>query len=306
MTVQPLVSVITPAYNAARFIRETLDSALAQTYPRVEVIVVDDGSTDETAEILRGYGSRIRYIHQTNQGVSAARNRAIAASHGEIIAFLDADDVWFAEKLALQVEEYVGHPETGMIACGTYYIDEHGVVFDQRKPSKFKSRQQAFKAFLIGNRINGGPSTVIVPKRCLDAVGGFDPMLHGTEDWDLWIRLAQRFSVRSVDRSLSRYRVHLGNFHKNITEMMQGQRAVIRTHRKSMSWLEHRKTVSFVHADAAEEYCDMGDLGRARHHALRAIAHYPPKVWAGDDKYAVLVKSLLPKWALSAMRQMRG
>ena len=304
-TSEPLVSVVIPAYNAARFIQDTLESALAQTYPHVEVIVVDDGSTDETVDILRGYGSRIRSIRQDNQGVSVARNRGIAAARGELIAFLDADDVWLPEKLTLQVAEHAIHPEAGLITCGTYYIDEHGKVFDERKPNDFRDRQHTFHAFLIRNMIYGGPSTVVVPRRCLDAVGDFDAALPPTEDRDLWIRLAQRFIVRALDRPLSRYRLHPHNSHKNIERMMRSREMTIDRHRSSMGWLSFQKARSFVHADAAGAYYDTDRRAPAFWHAVRAIWWYPLRVWHQDEKYAVAIKSALPRWVLGAVRSLR-
>jgi len=267
--------------------------------------VVDDGSTDATPEILRGYGSRIRAIRQDNQGVAAARNRGIAAARGELIAFLDADDAWLPEKLAEQVAEHAAHPEAGLITCGTYYIDEHGTVIGERTPNDFRDRQRTFRAFLIRNMIYGGPSTVMVPKRCLDAVGCFDVALRGPEDWELWIRLAQRFTVRALDRPLSRYRLHASNAHKDIERMMRYQEMAIDRHRASMRWLEFRKARSFVHADAAAEYDGADRRALAYRHAVRAIRWYPLRVWQRDEKFAVALKSALPRWALGAARSLR-
>lgn len=110
-----LISVPMCVYNGETYLAEAIDSVLAQTYPNVEVILVDDGSTDRSADIARGYGDRVRYIYQPNMGIGAARNRGLAASRGEFIAILDADDLWIPEKLTLEYQEMMKHPEAGMV-----------------------------------------------------------------------------------------------------------------------------------------------------------------------------------------------
>lgn len=111
----PLVSVIIPSYNAARYAAEAVASVLAQTYPRREIIFINDGSTDDTEEMLAPYLGKIRYVRQSNQGLSATRNRAIALARGELLAFLDADDVWRPEKLARQVYCLTENPRIGLV-----------------------------------------------------------------------------------------------------------------------------------------------------------------------------------------------
>src|SRR5512143_4014499 len=116
MSSEPLVSVVMPVYNGARYLRQALESALNQTYRPLEIIVVDDGSTDETSAILAEFGSRIRAIRQKNPGSAAARNAALQAAHGEIIAFLDADDLWLPQKLEVQVAYLRAHPDVELVA----------------------------------------------------------------------------------------------------------------------------------------------------------------------------------------------
>src|SRR5690242_13247080 len=120
-----LVSVIIPTYNGTAFLRETIDSALAQTYPAVEVIVVDDGSTDDTAAVIAEYGDRIKGIAQANSGTSAARNTGIRASSGDYIAFLDHDDLWAPIKLARQMRVLRDHPELGMVYAGIRFFNHY-------------------------------------------------------------------------------------------------------------------------------------------------------------------------------------
>jgi glycosyltransferase involved in cell wall biosynthesis len=116
----PLVSVVIPTYNYARFVSEAVDSVLAQTYPSLEVVVVDDGSTDDTREVLARYGDRIRYIYQPNAGLPAARNTGIKAARGEFIGLLDSDDVFHPRKFELQMRYMLAHPEVGMLATDNF------------------------------------------------------------------------------------------------------------------------------------------------------------------------------------------
>src|SRR3990167_8128796 len=120
----PRVSVVIPTYNYARYLPQAIDSVLGQTYPHIEVVVVDDGSTDESRDVLRAYGSRIRWVQQERQGVSAARNRGVRESRGDLVAFLDADDRWLPTKLERQVARWCNEPELGLVHAGEEIIDE--------------------------------------------------------------------------------------------------------------------------------------------------------------------------------------
>src|SRR5258706_11646315 len=122
----PRVSVIIPNYNYAHYLTQSLDSVLAQTYPEVEIIVVDDGSTDDSETILRSYGDRIRWIKQKNQGVSAARNLGVHETQGELVAFLDPDDLWLPAKLEWQVRRFLDDAELALVHCGVEVIDATG------------------------------------------------------------------------------------------------------------------------------------------------------------------------------------
>ncbi len=157
----PVVSVIIPVYNGAAYLAEALDSVLAQDYQPLEVIVVDDGSTDRTAEIARSYPA-VRYLAQTNQGHGAARNTGIAAAQGELIAFLDADDLWAPHKLSLQVGHLIAHPDLGYTISHLRILIEPGVA----KPAWLNDRLslEYAAAYL--------PSALLVRRRVLEEVGG--------------------------------------------------------------------------------------------------------------------------------------
>ncbi|HUT31421.1 MAG TPA: glycosyltransferase [Sedimentisphaerales bacterium] len=189
-------SVVIPAFNAAGFIRRTIDSVLAQTYQDYEVIVVDDGSNDNTAEQVKGYGAKVRYIYQQNAGGDAARNAGIVAARGEWIALLDHDDEWLPEKLHLQMELLKRHPELRW--CGSNYykasFDRRAVATDistLRKALGNRAYFENFFAALCECRISLAPSTVLIRKNVFDEVGLFSSLYCA--DIDMWLRIAYRF-----------------------------------------------------------------------------------------------------------------
>ena len=211
-----LVSVVIPTFNSADYLAQAIQSVLAQTYQDFEIIVVDDASTDHTEEVLRSYAKRICYVRQERGGPSVARNRGILQARGEMIAFLDADDLWRPTKLARQVEYLDHHPE----ACLVYTDFTRGPQPGSNNESRlqaFKPRDsaQAFHGLLEENFI--ATPTVMVRRSALARSGLFDPKLRGSEDLDLWLRLAggpSGTSLRSfgfIDEVLVDVRQHAAN-----------------------------------------------------------------------------------------------
>lgn len=195
----PLVSIIIPTYNRAWIVRDAIDSVLGQTYADFELIVVDDGSTDRTPEILNSYGDRLRVIRQANQGVSAARNRGIGASSGPLIALLDSDDIWLPEKLTVQVDFFKKHPSA--LICQTEEIWIRNCLRvnpgkRHRKPSGVIF-ERSLDLCLVS------PSAVMVRRALLEVVGLFDENLPACEDYDLWLRVGCRFPVHLIDKPLT-------------------------------------------------------------------------------------------------------
>jgi glycosyltransferase involved in cell wall biosynthesis len=215
MKTKAKVSVIIPTYNRAHYICEAIDSALAQTYPDVEIVVVDDGSTDGTRAVLKGYGDKIRYYYQENQGVSAALNFGIEKSSGQYLAILDDDDIWFPEKLEVQVAHLEAHPEVGMVHADMLILDERS---DDSVPKKRTLSRPIPSGYilpeLIVKNVIAYP-TVVVRRSCLDEVGLFDPELRSSEDYHLWLRIARRFPITYLDQPLAIYRLHSTNLTRN-------------------------------------------------------------------------------------------
>jgi glycosyltransferase involved in cell wall biosynthesis len=188
----PSVSVVIPTYNRAQIVAEAVESALAQTVSPLEVIVVDDGSSDGTRQRLASFGDRIVYIKQENQGVSAARNTGVRAARGDLIAFLDSDDVWHPRKLEIQLHYLQQHPETPLVGAATF------TDASRKWPVLPDPASLPAQPVVLENIIFQSPfptSTVIVQKHCFDAVGYFDTGLRNAEDRDLYIRMASRYPM---------------------------------------------------------------------------------------------------------------
>ena len=212
------VSVILPTYNYGRFIGNAIESVLAQTFPIYEIIVVDDGSTDETEEVVSTFGDRISYIKQQNSGVCAARNIGVENSSGDAIAFLDADDTWLPEKIEKQVAKFKEDKEIGLVHCGIReFNNETGETIGLHLEGK---EGRVADALLLWEKVINGPgSTVMVKRSVFETVGGFDTRLKNGEDWEFCYRVARRFKVGFVPELLVDYRNHGVNAHRNIKEM---------------------------------------------------------------------------------------
>jgi glycosyltransferase involved in cell wall biosynthesis len=206
MAASPLISIVIPAFNASATLDRALASVAAQSYPQWEAIVVDDASSDDTGTLaLRCGDPRCRVIRRAVRGGPAvARNDAIAAAKGELIAFLDADDEWLPEKLARQVAALAAHPAAGLVACDMRAIHEDGSagasVFTRQLPS---AGPEAWKALLASSFI--GTSAALAPRRLIEEIGGFDASLAVGEDQDLFIKLALRGEVVIVPEALAIY-----------------------------------------------------------------------------------------------------
>jgi glycosyltransferase involved in cell wall biosynthesis len=212
---QPFVSIIVPCYNQGHLLAEAVDSALGQTYHHREVIVVDDGSTDRTAAVAAGFGSRIRLVRQANRGLSAARNAGIRRSRGTVIGLLDADDRWLPEKLQIEVPQFAD-PRVGLVH-GSYrkFPETHpkaGIV------RKNPGAANGFHELIEFNWV-GAPVCVLFRRSVYDMVGGFDERLSGIEDWDLWIRVATASRIVASAPVTAEYRLSGASMSRNYDRM---------------------------------------------------------------------------------------
>jgi glycosyltransferase involved in cell wall biosynthesis len=205
--VPPTVSAIITGYNYARFLPTAIESVLEQTRVPDEIIVVDDGSTDDTAEVVRRYaGKGVRYVYRQNGGAGAARNTGLRESSGDLIAFLDGDDRWLPEKIALQMAHFERHPSVGIVTGSECQVYESGHVpyYLHRKPVGAAS----FYPWILVENTLGNPSLVLIKRECFDRVGLFDEGLPLGQDWEMWIRIARSFPVGVVDATLILFTRH--------------------------------------------------------------------------------------------------
>ena len=195
---RPLVSVIIPTYNRGWTIKEAIDSVLAQSFIDFELIVVDDGSTDDTSEILDSYRDDIKVLSQENNGVSAARNRGVATASGIFIAFLDSDDLWLPEKLSSQVDFFNSNPDA--LICQTEEIWVRNNMRVNPKKRHKKPWGMIFEPSLDLCLVS--PSAVMIKRSLFEEVGVFDETLPACEDYDLWLRISCRYPVFLIDTPL--------------------------------------------------------------------------------------------------------
>lgn len=214
----PRLSIIIPAYNAEAYLRETVDSALAQTHPDVEVIVVDDGSTDGTRAILDSYGDRIVAVTQPNGGPAAARNHALRLATGEYVGLLDADDLWAPTRAERCLALLEADPSlTGVLTDSWRFSDDPAAatecIYRDRRGGVFPARDEQLAASARGNFLT---ASVFVRREVVVALGGFDPAIFGAEDYDLWCRiLLAGGAFALVEEPLSWYRVVEGSVSSN-------------------------------------------------------------------------------------------
>ncbi len=194
------VSVIIPAYNAEKYIHEAIDSVLNQTFKDFEIIVINDGSTDNTSKILESYGNKIRWKSQENKGQASAQNEGIKIAKGDYLAYLDADDICFPKRLETQVKYLDGHSDVGLVYSDYYQID------DKRILKIAKSHPFDYLLLLQNNYIC--KSTVMHRRGCLEYPNLFDESINGRDDWDMWVRISEKFGMGYINKQLVKYRMH--------------------------------------------------------------------------------------------------
>jgi len=274
------VSVVVPAFNHATFLPEALESVFAQSVPPREVIVVDDGSTDGTAEVLSRYGGRVRVVRQLNRGVAAARNVGAAAASGDLLAFLDADDAWLPAKLERQVARLAAGPEFGLVHCGMEEVDGQGRHLGVRVDGMQGWVSQEMLLFRRGVILGAG-STAMVRRGAFWELGGFDERLSTSADWDLCYRVGRRYQVGFVPEALVRYRVHGGNMHRNVHVMASD---MLKAYANAFSELDpevqrlRRLAYGRLHSMLAGSFFRSGEYRQFVRHALVSVALQPGRL----------------------------
>lgn len=289
---QPRISVVVTTFNQAGYIEAALNSVLFQTYAPFEIIVVDDGSTDDTAKCIAPYQNRLRYIRQTNQGVAASRNTGVRAVSGDVIAFLDGDDIWEPEKLAVQLMAHEEHSSSGIIVTDGVQFDETGV----RTQSLFRHVHSAFEGEwssitvrcyreFIRRTLISTVSQIMIPAAVLRDVGTSDPKIGVCSDYDLYLRIASRYPVTFVSKVLMRWRYLASSASgPNHLRYLMWSAAGIRALKKqlgegpSQHHPELRKRISRAVIEAADTAYGVGRGGNrswAARYLLRLLFHNP-------------------------------
>jgi cellulose synthase/poly-beta-1,6-N-acetylglucosamine synthase-like glycosyltransferase len=287
----PMVDVIIPAYNAAQFLAAAIDSALAQEGVPLRIIVVDDGSTDDTATIARSYGEPVWVVSQSNKGLAAARNRGIAESTAPYLAPLDADDVWFPGKLARQVALLEAHPEAGLafadmiVFSGDFQVEEDGYLLAtpeyadlERIPlgdGAYRLPAEAGQAVMRYNFIC--PSASLLRREAIVGVGGFDETFRVCEDVECWMRLLRNWPAVAVEERLVWFRRWSGSLSRESERMILGRLQIgdkVLAHPElyppgAASYFQAERAVSLQRLGRLA--LERDDLRRARHHLLASL-----------------------------------
>ncbi|MBW4602985.1 MAG: glycosyltransferase [Calothrix sp. FI2-JRJ7] len=298
----PTISIIIPAYNAERTILETIVSVQEQTFSNFELIVVDDGSTDRTLELLHNVkDERLKIFSYENGGVCVARNRGISHANGEFIAFLDADDLWTPDKLELQLAALQQHSEAGVAYSWTYFMDEQGESLSPGEPAFFEGN--VYAELLINNFLANG-SNPLIRRQAIESIGEFDTTLKACEDWDYWLRLAACWHFVVVPKHQILYRQSSGSASSNVEVMEKANIMMIeKTYRAVPPELQSLKnqTLAWIYRYCAEKVLqystdNIGEVNRAGQKLLRAIT-LNPKIL--QEKYTQnLIKWFIKRWVL--------
>ena len=226
--ITPRVSVVIPAYNQAEYLGDAIRSVLSQTYQDFEIIVVDDGSTDNTPLVANEFSDNIRYIRQENKGLAGARNTGIRNAKSTYIALIDSDDIWLPNFLQKMMDLVAEDPDAFVYYCSARYIDTKGNELPQIVDSKFVPDGTMYETLVKANFII--PSTVVMMRSAVLAAGLFDDSFRACEDWDLWLRLAPTCHFTSIRDCLVKYRLHGSSLSADPRKMQQAVKAVIEKH----------------------------------------------------------------------------
>jgi len=297
----PLVSAVIPTYNSAHLAPEAVQSVLDQTYANVDIVVVDDGSSDNTVDCLKAFGSAITLIRQDHQGPAVARNRGIRESTGEMVAFLDSDDVWLPEKLDRCVEALRARPQAGVV----YTALRMRELDTGRRYKLSQYTHEGWMArdlFLECKGVN--TSTLVVRRSCLDAVNGFDEDFFRAQDWDLMLRLAEQFQYAHVPEVLTERRLHAGALsvrHRDLYakyNLMVTQKAVARKP-GLYAGLENDALARAHVRFGLDHYRDF-NMAEARVEFQRSLSYR----WNGTA-FNYLLRTYLPAGLVRALRRVR-
>lgn len=274
-----LVSIVIPTFNRARYLRDALDSVFGQTVRNFEVVLIDDGSTDDTKDVIKQYGSEIRYFYQENSGRSVARNRGLAEARGEYIAFLDSDDIWYPDHLQRQFDYLDRHSDTVFL---------HGLIDEIREDGtkEIRGSQQLARLFAKANKKKYTyeklldsclifTSTLLVSRKLLEEVGGYAPGLLAREDLELYLRIVRVARIGYLGGTpITSYRRHAGNVYIEL-----GNKAILGEYKKiflrhtieQKKGVVNAKALAQAHLSISSCCAGLGEKVQCRTHILQAM-----------------------------------
>ncbi|WP_347273679.1 glycosyltransferase [Candidatus Kuenenia sp.] len=267
---KPLVSIVMPTYNCAAYLPESIESILAQTYDTYEVVVIDDGSADNTKLVLEPYMEKIRYIDLgRNEGLPTARNLGIQSAKGEYVAFLDADDIWMPEKLEMSIDQFMKNPDAGMVYSKHINIDSKSQFMEGKIMRRLPSGNIFTQLFFEQNFIIC--SSVVVRKEVFNKTALFDSELVNCQDWDMWLRIAFYYKAIGIDVPLVKYRHSSKSLSKNRDNVLKYQKVIIdkiytmfKDSENGISEKMYKKRLAAHYAKIGRHYMRMGDKIAAR------------------------------------------
>lgn len=274
----PLVSVIVPVYNRAHYLGDAVASALGQVDANVEVLVVNDGSSDDTGQVadaLAAADPRVRVFHQPNGGVSAARNTGIRAARGTYICFLDSDDAFLPDKVRLQTAYLEAHPECDLVYSDIVYAND---ALEPVRPRKRRAPPVPLADMLVYSNWFA-PHAPMLRASLVRAVGEFDESLRASEDWDYWIRCAAHGRIDYLPGAVALYRLHGAQLHAQVDLMQRSEMQVIAKHYRHDP-PRYRTALGARHLDYARNYY-------GRRHPLRTLRAYVTMALVMRDPRAI-------------------
>jgi glycosyltransferase involved in cell wall biosynthesis len=277
------VDVIIPAFNAAKYLPKAIESVIAQTFEDWHIVLVDDGSTDDTAETVAPYrerlGTKMSYIRQENRGLPAARNAAIRASSAELLALLDADDIWLPCRLEESVKAMRERPEAGVAYGLITNIDTEGRV-GSTWPGNTREVEGRIAPQIYMRTVELPCPTMTFRRRCVDEVGLFDETMRATEDRDLWLRIALKHEVAFIPKVLAYYRRSPDSMSANTDRMVQAQRRFIDKHygAEGCGFRSRQVALARTYKQKADNLKNRGQAGAALRCSLYGVAMYPLSV----------------------------
>lgn len=289
MNTIPKVSVIIPTYNCARYLPDAIESVLRQTYQDFEIIVIDDGSTDNTKEMLQSYLNKypywVKYFYQENGGLACARNAGINNSQGDYIALLDADDMWLPNRLMDGVILFEQQKEVGLAHSNITFISENGNCLNTPDRNKHFLTGYIFESLLLRKAHISCP-TVLVRRECFKHLGLFDENLTrlGCEDRELWLRLSRKYKIAYIDKVLAYYRLRQDSMSKNTEKMLEARYYVVNKFFSLNNINIRIKNIALaqIHKEIGDALLSIGIFHESRKQYLKALSFrkFSPQILA--------------------------